>query len=198
MNDPQYADAQQLMANALNYVKAAYEYFGSYAGLAEVERILAMKRVKDYMIEAADSETAALAGYISSATINADSNFKFRFNLNTAKTTDYTVEITVADTTYTYSVSGARCEGRSYIEVELHAYDIAEILSIKITDGSTVVNGSYSLYSYYNYTVGVKGGSFAGGTSVDMFNIERAGRVMNLLDAMVDYAGAAKAYNANN
>ncbi len=178
-------ESKALASSMLNYLKSAAGYFGLNADTSDIDAILESNAAVATAIPTSTADATAIASSITSAQLNIMSTFRMRFNLADG----------VDATAITVSVNGSDKDvlvGAGYIEVELHAYEMAEMLTITV-DGNS---GTYDLAKYLN-TIDE---TITSATSSSRLTTSEA-RVLSLFrdthgmsSAIYSYAAAAKAY----
>ena len=175
--DEKVVGARTLLAETVAYIAEAYAYRGYESD--KLDAILASDAYKSACL--ADSERAypeavdtmtALEGKIASARLNLGSSFKLVFTADE----DYEGEVTFSYRRNGVSVTETvALEGGESYELDIRAFDIDKTVSVS-ADG---VSGSYNVSAYLAFA---KESGEAG--------------LVSLVEAVLDYAQAAKEYKA--
>jgi hypothetical protein len=148
------AESKALVASAVDYIGAAYTYAGTekpatLTALMESENYTAAKADASHdevaTVPTTETNTGTAGAAIANAQLSLGSNLKFVLNLNPSYTGPLT--ITYAGNTYNYTVEAGKIGDRSFIEIDMRAYDFYEEV-IVITAGEN--QGSFDLKAYAN------------------------------------------------
>ena len=166
------ARAKTLAAAIVKYINTAYSYFGATDGaeaVAELVSKISGIETEDVDISSLESvnQMNSIADAIRSAQLNILSTPKMRFNIAYG----YSGEIEIAGKTYT--ASNGKCNGHTYIEIDLPA----KLITSTITVNALGRSADFNAVAYYNYLAG-KGDAAA----------------MSLIEALIDYGAEAAAY----
>jgi hypothetical protein len=137
--------ASEVTSATLKYIVASAKYFGYYADASAINALLAANPATGVSLPTSSSaDTSGLNGIITSAQLNIQSTLKFRFNL--ADGVDGNdVEVTVNGVAQNVEIHSA------YVEVELRAYEMGEMMTISVNGKS----GTFDLAYYITYAKGV-------------------------------------------
>lgn len=172
-------EAVGLMANILNYIDAAFRFIGhtDTEDYKMVKTILTKHINKVTYSEVGDDTNASIDNIVDalySLQVLLSDTPRYIFNLNSGYSGKFTLHYTAYGkaVSKTYTVVDGKCDGRSYIELELNAYDFRTDVRIETEGGE----GVYNLQAYYNATEGIDG------------------RLTALLNALYAYSEKAQEY----
>ena len=143
-------ESKALVAQAINYVNAAYTYAGTTAPEALTTLLASMSEMTfaalDNVAEipAATTEVGTANVAIKSANLSLGTEFKFLLNLQA----DFTGELTLEynGKAYTYQVENGAVGGATTVEVDMKACDLFdEVITISVNGE---VAGTYGLVAY--------------------------------------------------
>lgn len=167
-----YAAEQQLIKDAVAYIKAANVYFGVIEGAEEINTVYAtITDATSYDDAKQDSPLAAegnggynsnVANYFKSYTIDLTSAPKIRLYLVDGLNAEITINVWdemaqwenidygVPAYSYDYSIVNGQYEGKNYIELEFKAYQFNSLLEVNM-------GGGYLVFTAANYVDGATG-----------------------------------------
>ncbi len=168
--------AKELMSQALSYIKAASDYFGTEAPgltLNDVPHISGNT--------AFDMPSAEINAIISGATLSLKGDIKFRFNVNPSYT-DGEITFTYSDdgipVSVTVGADGFMTDelGNRYYDISLRAWQLTEPITLSVGESSF----DYSLLDYIGYA--------------NLGSMQNKEALLTLLDNLHAYSASAKKY----
>ncbi len=174
---------RELVSATLNYIKSSAMYFGINADFTEINSLLASYPVNEFEIPSAEKGSSELDGYIDSVQLDVQGSLKLRFNaLDGASLTGIKFTVNGREIEYT--------EARTYCEVSLRAYEMADTITVSIGDAGC----TYSLAVYFTSAKALADSSTTAAPALScaaLFDDNRG----DLATAMYSYAIAARAYS---
>ena len=187
------SSSYSMIANSLDYIRASAIYFGNYAGINELERVLSLKNaVVSTAPQSVETDMSAVSDYIVSCQLNVQSALVYRFNLGEGS---YSVDVTVDLQKAHFDIVDGMYEGKNYVEFTLRAYDLTKVITVTVTEGDSQCVGTTAIYSYYSAMVAKANSSYT--TTVELHQKNEAANAVELVKALYSYAKEAEKYKSS-